>query len=648
MFPSIFKPIQINRMTLKNRLTTSAMEVCYCDEDSMVTPRYIAYVAARAKGGWGLITNELTAVSKQGRAFFRCSELWSDAHIPGHKALTEAVHRHAGAKVCVQLAHGGRQTGRAVTGCDTVAPSAVPCPTRANNPDDIPKELTVEEIAQIVGEFAQAARRAKEAGYDAVELHGAHGYLITQFFSPISNKRADRYGGNLRNRARFALEVIAAVRAQVGEEFPIIFRLNASDLMDGAWMTVADARAIALMLEEAGVDAISASVGSHATKGFFPVCPAAVAHGYNIDYAEEIKRVVSIPVFGNGRFNDPYLAEAVLRGGKVDVVAMGRASLADPEFPNKAREGRIEDIVYCVACMQGCTGNLKRGSRPIECLVNPELGYEQEYTFAPAETIKKVAVVGGGIAGAAAAIAAARRGHSVELFEKSGRLGGQFLLAAVPPYKQELTTLVAWQTVQLEKLGVKVYLNAAFTPETAEKTHYDAIIVATGATPIIPRIEGVNAPHVMTAHDVLAGQKNPGQRVVVVGGGQVGAETASYLAVQSREVTVIEMLGRIPVEGEPGVNYYLRQDLDEHGVVLLCGAKVLRIEPNAVVYEKDCERRTITGVDSVVLAIGSRSQNSLGQELAGKTEKLVVVGDACQPGKGLVAHAQGFREGYSI
>lgn len=647
MFTKLFSPITIGTLTLKNRLVTTAMESCYCDDEGMITQRYIDYVAARAKGGWGMQTTELTSVSKNGRAFYRCCELWDDKFIPGHKRMADAVHANGG-RICIQLAHGGRQTGFAVTGVQDVAPSALACPVRANTPEDKPRELSIDEIHEIIGDFAKTALRAKQAGYDAIELHGAHGYLIQQFFSPFSNKRTDCYGGSLRNRARFALEVVASVRAVVGNDFPLIFRLSTSELMGGARLEIGDTRALAIILEDAGVNAINASVGSHSTTGYTPNVPAAVPHGYNLDFTEEIKKVVSIPVFGNGRINDPYMAEAVLRSGKADVIAMGRASLTDPEFPNKVRAGRIDEIVSCVGCSQGCTGNIKRGSTPIECLVNPILGHEGEYTFEPAVELKRVAVVGGGIAGCAAAIAARRRGHAVELFEKGDRLGGQFRLAAVPPTKQELTTLIVWQENELKRLGIPVRYNTEFTEETARAEKYDAVILSTGATPIIPRIEGVNLPQVMTAAEVLGFTKDPGHRVAVVGGGQVGAETAAFLANQNRDVVVLEMRDKIPAEGEPGPAYYLRKDLDEHHVELIAQATVKKISADQILYEKDGQERTVTGLDNIVLAIGSRSYNPLKSKLQEIVAKVVVAGDAEKAGKGLVAHAHGFAAGYYI
>ena len=379
-----------------------------------------------------------------------------------------------------------------------------------------------------------------------------------------------------------------------------------------------------------------------------PVGPAALPHGYNIDLAEQIKMVVNIPVFGNGRFNDPHYAESALRSGKVDVIAMGRASLADPEFPNKAKAGQLDQIVNCVACMQGCTGNLKGGSKPIECLVNPILGNELEYTFEPAEIKKKVAVVGAGVSGLAAAIAAARRGHDVFLYEKSGRLGGQFMLAAVPPFKQELANLISWQSNQIRQLSVSVHLHTEFTPEIAKANNFDAIIVATGAMPIIPRIENITQENVMTAAEVLSFQKYPGRRVVVVGGGQVGAETAAHLASQNRDVTIIEMRDSIPAEGEAGVNYYLKKDLTEHNVTMIVNATVQRFEPRAVIYMQDGEEKRCENIDTIVIAIGSRSYNPFGDTLDALTKTVIVAGDATKAGKGLVAHAQGFRAGYYI
>ena len=644
-FVKLFSPIQIGNITLKNRMVTAAMESHFNDDGGFVTDRYLAYVMARAKGGWGLVTTELAPVSIEGRPYVGCMCFFSDSHIEGSKRLTAAVHKIPGAKIAAQIGHSGRQTSFVGTGSfQTLAPSGIACPTRSDKPEDVPREMTIEDINRIIEDFVQAARRVKESGFDAVELHGAHGYLLQQFLSPFSNKRTDKYGGSLYNRARISLEIIEGIRKMCGEDFPIIYRISLSELMGGARLNIADTKAVCMMLEAAGVAAINASVGSHSTYGYLPLAPAAVPHGYNINFAEEVKKVVSIPVFGNGRFTDPFVAEAALKSCKADVIAFARESLCDPDFPNKVKEGRIDDIINCVGCMQGCIGNHKR-DLPIQCLCNPILGHEGEYTWEPV-TPKRVAVVGSGIGGLGAAIAAARRGHKVTLFEKGPKLGGQWLMAAVPPGKQELTTLTVWQKKQIEDLKVEVRLNTEFSADNETAAQFDKIILATGAEPFVPPIPGTKLPHVVTAADVLTGRAFIGKRVVVVGGGQVGSETASFLASERKTVTIFEMLENIPAEGEFNVVYFLKEELNKQGVEQIVKAKVTKIEETSVSYECESVSHTIEGVNSVVMAIGSRSVNVLEEPLKALGADVVVVGDALRPGKGMHAHDEGFKAGY--
>ncbi|HVI41056.1 MAG TPA: NADH:flavin oxidoreductase, partial [Anaerovoracaceae bacterium] len=429
MFKKLFEPIKIGNMELKNRLTTVAMEGVYCEQDGTVTDRHVDYVEARAKGGWGLIISEACSVSQVGTGFTYCTSLKDDKYIPGMKRVADIAHKHQ-AKMAVQLIHAGRQTASALTGMEIVAPSAVKDPTEP----ETPHEMTIAEIKQTVEDFGNAAARAKKAGFDAVEIHGAHGYLIQQFVSPFSNKRSDEYGGTIRNRARFALEIVENIQSKCGKDFPIIYRMTADELVVGG-LTLSETKAIAMMLEDAGVNAINVSLGNYTTSSY--ICPTAYSpKGFTGDMAEEIKKAVSIPVFSVGRYVDPYVAEAALQSGKADMIGMGRGSLADPEFPNKVKEGRIDDIMQCISCRQGCQGNLFK-FQGIECLVNPVTGHEGEYKKVPAEVKKKVVVIGGGVAGMEAAIIAAERGHSVTLYEKSDKLGGQWLLAAIPPAKHE-------------------------------------------------------------------------------------------------------------------------------------------------------------------------------------------------------------------
>jgi 2,4-dienoyl-CoA reductase-like NADH-dependent reductase (Old Yellow Enzyme family)/thioredoxin reductase len=639
MFKKIFEPIKIGEMELKNRLTTAAMDVSYCDSEGTVTDRYLSYIEARVKGGWGLIISEATAVSKQGIGYSGSSVMYDDKFIEGQKKVAEMVHSYGG-KMVVQLIHAGRQTMSAVTGCQIVAPSAIKDPTMP----EVPHDLTIDEIQGITKDFVDAAIRVQKAGFDGIEIHGAHGYLIQQFMSPYSNRRSDSYGGSLVNRTKFAVEITEEVRKAVGPEFPIIFRISAEEYVPGG-LTIAETKAIAKIIEAAGADAIHVSVGNY-TSGCYISPGAGMKKAYQAEFAKEIKSVVSIPVITAGRQTDPFIAEATLESGQADLIAMARASLADPEFPNKVKEGRLEDIIYCIGCLQGCLGRLTNGLE-VQCLVNPLTGNEREYVLTAGEVKKNVAVIGGGVAGMEAAIAAARRGHKVTIYEKESKLGGQWLLAAVPPEKQELNTFTFWQKNQIEKLGIEVKLNCEFNEKELVENNYDAAVIATGSIPMLPPIRGIDSGNVVTALDILSSQKDAGNKVVVIGGGQVGAETAAYLGMYGKDVTVIEMLDKIAKDGQPQVNMFLFENLKDHNVKLLVNAKVLEITGYSVIYETDGQVVEIKDVDTVVMAVGSKSVNTLNEKLEGKI-KTVIVGDALKAGNALDGVHQGYNAGFYI
>ncbi|HWQ43959.1 MAG TPA: FAD-dependent oxidoreductase [Desulfosporosinus sp.] len=639
MFKMLFEPISIGKLKLKNRLVIGPMEVIYCADNGTVTDRYLKYVEARAKGGWGLIINEAQAVTEDARAFDRCSGMWMDEQIEGASKVVEVAHKH-GAKIAVQLIHGGRQT--IATGAPVVGPSPIKDPTLVNTP----RELTVAEIKDIVSAFGDAALRVKKAGFDAVEIHGAHGYLIQEFTSPYSNKRTDEYGGNLMNRARFPVEIIKDVRKKVGDDFTVIYRMSATELLpEGEGLTIADSRALAKMFEAAGANIIHVSVGNYTTIRYM-LPPAAVPHGFSADYAAEIRKAVSVPVITVGRYNDPFIAEAALENDKADMICMARGSLADPEFPNKAREGRIDEIIHCIGC-QGCVAQLYK-KEPIKCTVNPKTGREGEYLDAPAEVKKKVLIIGGGIAGMEAAIAAAGRGHDVTIFEKSDRLGGQWLIAAVPPYKQELATFTVWQKRQLDKLGVKIHLNTTFDEKMLDAEKPDAVILATGTKPYLPNIPGIDRDNVCTAFDVLSSKKLVGDNVAIIGGGEVGVETGSYISSLQNKVAIFEMLDALSPEGESSINYFQFEYLEKRNAQIFTNAKVLEIKKDAIVYEIDGEVSEFKGIKDVVIALGSKPENALKEKLEGKVKKLVVVGDASEVGQGMEAVESGFQAGYYI
>ncbi|MCX7634132.1 MAG: FAD-dependent oxidoreductase [Syntrophales bacterium] len=633
----LLTPLKVGEVTFKNRFVVAPMVTVFCDQDGMATDRFIAYHEAKAKGGWGLIIVEDYAIDPIGRGFWTPG-LWKDEQIASHARLVEAVH-NAGAKIIAQIYHAGRQTSSALVGAQPVSSSPVPCPVMG----EIPRELSKEDIATIVKQFGEAALRAKKAGFDGVEVHGAHGYLIAQFMSKYANKRIDEYGGPLKNRLRFPLEIIAEIRSRCGQDFLIDFRISGDEHVPGG-RSIAETKAIAAALEEAGLDMIHVSVGTYESVSSI-IPPMGTPLAWITDYAAEIKQVVKIPVITVGRINDPLIAEQVLLAGKADLIAMGRGSLADPELPNKYAEGRYEDIRHCIGCQQGCLEILFR-NEPIRCLVNPTLGFEYLQELKKAPTAKKVTVVGGGPAGLEAARAAAMAGHQVTLYEKEDRLGGQFLAAAVPPGKGEITSYLTWAGKQLEKLGVTVKLNTSFDEATLKKDEPEVVIVATGACQSRPPIKGIEGKNVVEAKDLLMGKATAGQKVVVAGGGMVGCETATFLASMGRAVTIVEMLPNIATDEEITRRLSLLKMLAEKNVQILTGAEIKEITETAVRITKD-GKDTEIGADTVVLAVGMDSVCILTDSAPGGPE-VKVVGDAVRPRNALEAIREGFLAGASI
>jgi 2,4-dienoyl-CoA reductase-like NADH-dependent reductase (Old Yellow Enzyme family)/thioredoxin reductase len=528
----------------------------------------------------------------------------------------------------LQIHHGGRQADVNECGGELVSASPIPCPRFGV----VPRELTVSEIEELVEAFGQAARRAKEAGFDIVEVHGAHGYLVAQFLSPWTNHRTDAYGGSFERRLRFALEVVRRMRQAVGPDFPISFRISGEELIEGG-LTLEDTTRIAPRLVEAGADLLHVSVGL-AAKLEHLIAPMAIGPGYNVYAAAAIKRVVDVPVVAVGRINDVCLADQIIRDGHADMVAMGRAALADPEFPNKAAEGRFDEIRICFACTDACS------SEPIRCNNNPELGREAEWDLSPVKEPKVVWVVGGGVAGLEAATLAACRGHWVTLFEREGKLGGQVHPASTPPHKGELLNAMTSRVPLLEKSGVEVVMETAVTAEMVRQGEPDVVILATGSRPWAPPIPGVERPEVVQAKDVLMGKAFVGPRVAVLGGGMVGSETAEYLADRRREVTVIEMLDTIASDMPGKARFFLMQRLEQLGVKMITGAKVEAITDYGVLVNMDGQRQMVDGFQSIVLAMGSTPNDELVEELKGVVKELYVVGDAKQVARLVDATAQ--------
>ena len=534
MLDKLFSQITINGKTLKNRCVVNPVLVNFCEEDGTCTERFAAYHEAKAKGGFAMIVTENIAVTSVAKGYQWIPGLWKDEHIAGFKGMTDRVHNHD-ALIIAQLNHPGRQASEKFAHAQSWAPSAIPDPYHNQ---EIPHEMTIAEIHKTVADFGDAAKRAKEAGFDGVELHGAHGYLIPQFMSMYTNKRTDEYGGDLFNRMRFALEVIQDVREKCGADFILGYRLSADERVTGGF-TIEDTKAVVPYLDEAGVDYFSVSIAVNATDD--QMIPSMYyAHGYQANYAKEVKEVTEKAVISVGRINDTRVANSILLSKKADLIGFARQSLTDPETPNKAREGRFEEIRKCVGCLHGCADHIDNGLTG-SCELNPLIGYESDpaYQTVRAEKPKKVMVIGAGPGGMQAAIAAAECGHTVTVYDSGRWAGGQYRIASIPPGKGEITNFLCWQANELKKLNVPVVLSTTVTKEMVLEEKPDVVIAATGVLPIIPnKILGISNDIVVLSQDVLTGDTNTGNRCVVVGGGLVGVEVANHLASLFKEESV--------------------------------------------------------------------------------------------------------------
>jgi 2,4-dienoyl-CoA reductase (NADPH2) len=625
---SLFQSIDIGKLQLKNSIVFLAAATEFSD-NGFVDRREIGYMAARAGGGAGLLTTGMLIPSPMGS--IPLNVIYDDKFIPNLHQLTGAAHKD-GAKIAAQVGiqyFWARDEGAPI---EEVSPSGIA--TRRNSS---PRALTTDEVHRIIDAYGEAVRRARDAGFDAVEIMCGIGYLIARFLSPLTNRRTDEYGGSLDNRMRFMLEIIASSKGKVGDDYPLICRICADDFMEGG-QRLDESRQVAVALEQAGVHCLNVGAGWHECRT--PLVYMSVPRGNFVYLAEEIKKVVKIPVIAGYRINDPILADEIVAGGKADLVGMARALIADPDLPYKAREGRFDDIRPCIACGY-CLDSVLLAA-PMACAVNPEAGRETELSIAPAKQVRKVHVIGGGPAGMEAATVAAQRGHDVTLFEKSAKLGGNLLMAAVPSYKWEVKTLIKYMDTQLQKSGAKVILETEADEATIARGNPDAVIVATGAQPAVPDIPGVDRGNVATALEVLAGEKEVGDRVVVVGGGQVGCETAEHLAERGMQVTILEMLPRLGSDIGLTTRWVIMQRLQQAGIATEAGARVIEIGDNGVKAERDGSIESFEA-DSVVLAAGLTPENELAQRLKGKIAEVHCIGDCAEVQKIANAIEAGFR-----
>ncbi len=639
---SLFDPVKIGSIEIKNRLMMTAMGTSYATNDGCCTEQLSDYWEARAKGGWGLIITELCRINAE--TLGNDMGLFKDEQIPGYKEATDKVHAY-GAKIFVQINHKGRRESSAVRLNNMVplAPSAI----AAKPNGDLPHAMSIAEIKKLISEFVEAAVRAKKAGFDGVEIHGAHGWTLSSFLSPISNKRTDEYGGSITNRARIVVEIIKGIKEKAGADFPITIKLSTQEYLAGG-LKIEESKAIARILEKAGIDGINCSQGIFLSN-YASIPPHHIAPGSFIENAKAIKSVVNVPVMAVGRLNEPEIAETVLAGTNIDVIGMARAALADPEYPNKLKEGRIDEINHCVGCLQGCIQAMTNGD-VLRCLVNPVVGRETELkNISKAEKIKKVYIAGGGISGCEAAIVAASRGHYVTIFEKESDLGGQWRAAMTAVGKTEFGSFLMWQKQMLNKLNVEIRMKTELTKEIVQQEQPDAVLVATGGTPIIEVLENNTKINIVSALEIFYGKKIYGKNVVVLGGGLTGAEVADHMAFYGSNVYLIK--GRnmeIATEAPANVRHCLLEDMKERNVNVMVGTKLIAIKDNTVVVNKNGEIIELPDIETIVMAKGNVCNNELIEELKGEAKEVIAIGDAQKIKDGYYNIYEGFKAGLTL
>ena len=635
----LFTPVSIGPMTVPNRFVMPPMGNNFAHTDGSLSERSLAYYAARAKGGFGLVTIEATVVDPTAKGGPRKPCLVSDATIGSFQRVVQACHAE-GAKVSVQLQHAGPEGNPAITGYPLKAASAVPAAVGKA----IPQAMTEDEIAVLAEQYGDAARRAEEAGADAVELHCAHGYLLHSFLSPRTNHRTDAFGGCLENRLRIIQKIIENIRSKTGKGLAILCRINAQDDVP-TLDRVLDSILIARALEGMGVDGLHVSRAVH-LRDEWMWAPTGIPGGFNAPYGKAIKEAVGIPVILVGRFTYPETAGLLIEQGCCDLAAFGRQSIADPDMPNKALQGAIQEILPCIGCLQGCVCHMYAG-KPVTCLVNPSVGREGE--IQPAKIPKKIAVIGAGIAGLTAARFCAQQGHTVTVYEREDTAGGQMRLAAVPPGKGEFAGLIAACRAQCETAGVALRLGTPMTVDLLREEAPDVCILATGAQPSAPSLPGMSRFPAIPAWDVLGGKAACGENVLVLGGGLVGCETAAFLGERGHRVTVVEGREDIAADMGPEHRKQLLQLFADYAVQISVGTQVQELLADGALCCRAGEEVLLAGFDSVVAAFGARVQNPGFLEEARKVvPECYVIGDASSPRKAIDATREAFETALRI
>ena len=603
-FNDLFSPIKIRGMEIRNRIEFPAMGTKMVKDEKVVTDQLINYHAARSLGGNGLNFTEVCSVYDKAapKNFLALSD---DKYIPGMKKLADAIHE-GGAKAGVQLWLGGS----AVLFGDQTSMVVVPSDFKVEGTDYVIKAASKEIINECIKAFGDAAKRAVEAGYDTVEFHAGHNYTPHSFLSKAFNKRMDEYGGSLENRARFLLECIKSIRENIPEDMPLFMRIDAHDDCVEDGLTIEEVIQFCKWAKEAGVDVLDVSRGNFSSAAVkYEVPPVDVPRGFNVENAARIKKETGMITVAVGRINDPEQADEIIRSGKADMVVMGRAQLADPEFCNKAKNGNVDDIVRCVGCNQGCYDGFTNPNAPfITCMRNPALGREAEFVINKTDNPKNVLIVGGGVAGLEAAIELKDRGHNPILCEASDSLGGQFVLAGAAPRKEEMKEAAIAMGEMAKRKGVEIKLSTPVNAEVIEDINPDEVIIAAGAEPIKLNVPGANLPHVTNSHDILAGKARVNGDIVVIGGGLVGLEVAEYLSGNVNKITVVEMLNEVAKDLGQLRKICVMESLYHEGIKTITEAKCVEIKEKSIVIDRNGVVEEVP-CDSVIVAIGARSRN---------------------------------------
>lgn len=602
-FHHVFSPIQIRGLAVKNRVVFPAMGTKMGSEDKFVTKQIIDYQVARAKGGNGLNFTEVCSVyaPSSPRKFLSVAE---DKFIPGLKELTDEVHE-AGGKIGIQLWMGGMAAAHG----DPTQQIVIPSPVDVPGSDYTIPGASIETIKATVEAFGEAAKRSVKAGFDTIEFHAGHNYTPHSFLSSAFNKREDEYGGSLENRSRYLIECIEAIRKNIPHDMPLFMRIDAHDDYVESGMSIEEVIEFCKMAKIAGVDVLDVSRGNFSSAAIkYEVPPIDIERNFNIENAARIRKETGMLTVGVGRINDPTQAEQLIADDLVDMVVIGRGQLADAEFCNKAKAGKVEDIVRCIGCNQGCYDSFVDDNAPfITCLRNPALGREKEYELKETNSPKRVLVAGGGIAGLEVAMTLKKRGHHPIIIEAGDKLGGQFALAGMAPRKEEMYVAAMDMARQAQAMGIEVQLGTPLSLDLLASIQPDELVLAIGSSPINMNIRGANLPHVFNSHEVLAGLKKPKGDVLVIGGGLVGLEVAEQVSLTEKNVTVVEMQDEVAKDLGPLRKICVLENMYHSGIKSLTSAKCLEIKENSVLLDVQGEIKEIQA-DAVIVAIGSKSR----------------------------------------